>query len=60
MDTQFHHFESEGDACLLKAAVLMQEALDLLDVAGEVRAATHLQHAIDTLAVRLPTSDQAH
>jgi hypothetical protein len=60
METAFHHFDSEDDACLLQAAVLMQQALDLLDVAGEGRVAIHLQHALDTLAVRLPTCGQPH
>jgi hypothetical protein len=37
------------DERLLKAAALMQEALDLLDSVGETRSAVHLQHAIDVL-----------
>jgi hypothetical protein len=60
METAFHHFESEDDSCLLQAAILMQQAIDLLDSAGEVRTAIHLQHAIDTLAVRLPHCGQPH
>jgi len=61
MHTSHHNFESkDDDANLLQAAVLMQRALDLLDLVGEVRSAVHLQHAIDTLSVRLPTSEQPH
>jgi hypothetical protein len=60
MDTAFHNFENENDAILLQAAALMQRALDLLDQAGEMRAAVHLQHAIDTLSARLPDLGQPH
>jgi hypothetical protein len=60
MDTAFHHFESEEAAWLLQAAALMQRAIDLLDMADEMRAAVHLQHAIDTLAARLPDFGQPH
>jgi hypothetical protein len=61
MDTAFQHFdEKDDDASVLQAAVLMQRALDLLDLAGEVRAAVHLQHAIDTLSLRLPPNGQPH
>lgn len=61
MDAQFDDFDRKDDpTCVLQAAILMQRALDLLDVAGEVRAAVHLQHAIDTLSVRLPESRQPH
>lgn len=61
MDTSFQPFDQQDDeASVLQAAVLMQRALDLLDLAGEVRAAVHLQHAIDTLAVRLPENRQPH
>jgi hypothetical protein len=61
MDTVYHNFDSkDDDASLLQAALLMQRALDLLDLAGEVRSAVHLQHAIDTLAMRLPASGQPH
>jgi hypothetical protein len=61
MDTSYHNRNGEDDdADLLQAAVLMQRALDLLDLAGEVRSAVHLQHAIDTLAMRLPASGQPH
>lgn len=59
MEPQPHHAPHD-EACLLQAAVLMQQALDLLDVAGEVRAAVHLQHALDTLMVRLPMLGQPH
>ena len=56
---QFDHMADDG-ALLLQAALLMQKAIDLLDLAGEVRAAVHLQHAIDTLSVRLPDLGQPH
>lgn len=53
MDNAFHQFDTNDDqAILLQAAILMQQALDLLDAAGETYAAIHLQHAIDTLAKR--------
>jgi hypothetical protein len=61
MNTAYHNFDrKDDDASLLQAAVLMQRAIDLLDLAGEVRAAVHLQHAIDTLATRLPVCGQPH
>jgi hypothetical protein len=61
MDNAFQPFENnDTDAILLQAAVLMQRAIDLLDLAGEMRAAVHLQHAIDTLAIRLPDIGQPH
>jgi hypothetical protein len=53
MDKAFQQFDPYDDqAILLQAAILMQQALDLLDAAGETHAAIHLQHAIDTLAKR--------
>lgn len=54
MTAMFHNLTNDDDVCLLQAAVLMQQALDLLDLAGETRAAIHLQHAFDILAMRLP------
>jgi hypothetical protein len=54
MIASFQHLENDDDVCLLQAAVLMQQALDLLDLAGETRSAIHLQHAFDLLAQRLP------
>ena len=61
MNNAFQQFDRQDqDTTLLKAAVLMQQAIDLLDLAGEVRAAVHLQHAIDTLAMRLPEIGQQH
>ena len=53
----FDH-DDRTTALLLQAAVLMQNAIDLLDMAGEIRAALHLQHAIDTLAMQLPEYGQ--
>ena len=52
MQTGAHEFDQTKKARLSQAAMLMQQALALLDQAGESRAATHLQHAIDTLALR--------
>ncbi len=53
MDKASHQFDPYDDrADLRQAAILMQQAIDLLDLAGETRAAVHLQHAIDTLAKR--------
>jgi len=61
MNNAIQQFEPPNDdSSLLQAAVLMQRAIDLLDLAGEVRAAVHLQHAIDTLAMRLPEIGQPH
>lgn len=62
MDKAFQQFDDIDDdaTLLLQAAVLMQKAIDLLDLAGELRAAVHLQHAIDTLGTRLPTVGQPH
>lgn len=61
MNNAFQQFApQDDDSSLLQAALLMQRAIDLLDLAGEVRAAVHLQHAIDTLAVRLPAIGQPH
>ncbi len=54
MTAPFQNLDNDDDVCLLQAAVLMQQALDLLDLAGEVRSAIHLQHAFDVLALRLP------
>lgn len=54
MTAMFKNLTTDDDVCLLQAAVLMQQALDLLDLAGEKRAAIHLQHAFDILAMRLP------
>jgi hypothetical protein len=53
-------FATSQDASLFRAAALMQQALGLLDQIGETRAATHLQHALDTLDFRLPVSGQRH
>ena len=53
MTAMFKNLTTDDDVCLLQA-VLMQQALDLLDLAGEKRAAIHLQHAFDILAMRLP------
>ncbi len=53
-------YETAPDATLFRAAALMQQALGLLDQAGEARAATHLQHALDVLDFRLPASGRAH
>ena len=62
MDKAFQQFDDNDDdaTLLLQAAVLMQKAIDLLDLAGEVRSAVHLQHAIDTLSMRLPANGQPH
>jgi hypothetical protein len=60
MDTGVHDFEDGVDGCLLQAFALMQQAIKLLDLAGEMRAAVHLQYAIDTLAARLPDLGQPH
>ncbi len=61
MDTAEHRFDDkDDDASVREAAMLMQRALDLLDTAGEVRAAVHLQHAIDTLRLRPSGSGQPH
>ena len=61
IDAQLPDFDGrDDDANIIQAALLMQRAIDLLDLAGEVRAAVHLQHAIDTLAVRLPGTAQPH
>lgn len=60
MEPHQHQIPHDDESCLLRAAVLMQQALDLLDVAGEVRAAVHLQHALDTLVTRLPRPSQPH
>ncbi len=61
MNIDIHQFDENGDdAALLQAACLMQKALDLLDSVGEGRSAVHLQHAIDTLAMRLPPVEQPH
>ena len=55
-----HMEDKDEDGGVLQAAALMQRALKLLDQAGELRAAVHLQHAIDTLDLRLPGSGQPH
>jgi len=62
MDKALKQFDDNDDdtTLLLQAAMLMQKAIDLLDLAGELRAAVHLQHAIDTLAMRLPAVGQPH
>ena len=61
MDIAFRPFNpNDHDACRLQAAMLMQTAIDLLDQAGEKRVAVHLQHAIDTLALRLPVTGVPH
>jgi len=61
IDATFPDFDGQdNDGNIVQAAQLMQRAIDLLDLAGEVRAAVHLQHAIDTLAVRLPGTAQPH
>ena len=60
MTLSFHQFTNDDDVCVLQAAVLMQQALDLLDLAGETRAAIHLQHAFDVLAMRLPDFGEPH
>ncbi|WP_420383362.1 hypothetical protein [Novosphingobium sp.] len=54
MTTDTRPFDTVQDASLFRAAALMQQALGLLDHAGESRAATHLQHALDVLDFRLP------
>lgn len=61
MDTAFRPFNpNDDDARRLQAAILMQTAIDLLDEAGEKRVAVHLQHAIETLALRLPVTGVPH
>jgi len=61
MSAAFPQFdERDDDACRLQATVLMRKALALLDHAGEARAAVHLQHAIDVLALRLPEVGLRH
>jgi hypothetical protein len=61
MNTASEHVEDKDeDGGVPQAAALMQRALKLLDQAGEVRAAVHLQHAIDTLSLRPPGSGQPH
>ncbi len=60
MNTGPDQFATSQDATLFRAAALMQQALGLLDQTGESRAATHLQHALDTLDLRLPVGIQAN
>lgn len=61
MDTAPFPFNpADDEACRIQAAVLMHRAIALLDHAGEARTATHLQHAIDTLTLRLPDVGQPH
>lgn len=43
--------EDRQDDRLVQAIVLMQEAQALLDGLGAARAATHLQHALDTIGL---------
>ena len=60
MNTGAQEFDTSRDACLFQAAALMQHALGLLDQAGQSLAATHLQHALETLDLCLPVSAQRH
>jgi len=60
MNTGAQQFDTSEDTCLFRAAALMQQALRLLDQVGHSRAATHLQHALDTLDLCLPVSAQRH
>ena len=60
MNTGAQEFGTNQDACLFQAAALMQQALGLLDQAGQSLAATHLQHALETLNICLPVGVQRH